>query len=89
VYNQYVIRVKDRDALRERLRERGVGCDVYYPVPLHLQKCFAFLGGKPGDFPESERAARETLALPVYPELGAAEKEYVVSSVRDFLERRA
>ncbi len=89
VYNQYVIRVKERDALRERLRERGVGCDVYYPVPLHLQKCFAFLGGKPGDFPESERAARETLALPVYPELGAAEKEYVVTSVRDFLERRA
>jgi dTDP-4-amino-4,6-dideoxygalactose transaminase len=62
---------------------------VYYPVPLHLQKCFAFLGGKAGDFPESERAARETLALPVYPELGTAEKEYVVSTIRDFLERRA
>jgi dTDP-4-amino-4,6-dideoxygalactose transaminase len=89
VYNQYVIRVKERDALRDHLRKRGVGCDVYYPVPLHLQKCFAFLGGKAGDFPESERAARETLALPVYPELGTAEKEYVVSTIRDFLERRA
>ena len=89
VYNQYVIRVKERDALRDHLRKRGIGCDVYYPVPLHLQKCFAYLGGKPGDFPESERAARETLALPVYPELGTAEKEYVVSSIRDFLERRA
>lgn len=88
VYNQYVIRVKERDALRDHLRSRGVGCDVYYPVPLHLQKCFAFLGGKAGDFPESERAARETLALPVYPELGTAEKEYVVSCIRDFLERR-
>ena len=89
VYNQYVIRVKERDALRDHLRQRGVGCDVYYPVPLHLQKCFAFLGGKAGDFPESERAARETLALPVYPELDASHKEYVVSTIRDFLERRA
>lgn len=89
VYNQYVIRVKERDALREYIRKRGVGCDVYYPVPLHLQKCFAFLGGKAGDLPESERAARETLALPVYPELGTAEKEHVVSCIRDFVERRA
>jgi dTDP-4-amino-4,6-dideoxygalactose transaminase len=89
VYNQYVIRVKERDALRDHLRARGVGCDVYYPVPLHLQKCFAFLGGKEGDLPESERAARETLALPVYAELKTAEREYVVSVVREFMERRA
>jgi len=89
IYNQYVIRVKDRDALKEFLRENGVGCEVYYPVPLHLQKCFAFLGGKAGDCPESEAAARETLALPVYPELVDAQKEYVVSKVREFMERRA
>lgn len=89
VYNQYVIRVKERDALRDHLRARGIGCDVYYPVPLHLQKCFAFLGGKAGDLPESERASRETLALPVYAELAAAEREYVVAAVREFMERRA
>jgi dTDP-4-amino-4,6-dideoxygalactose transaminase len=89
IYNQYVIRVKDRDALKEYLQKNGVGCEVYYPVPLHLQKCFAFLRGKAGDCPESEAAARETLALPVYPELVDAQKEYVVSKVREFMERRA
>jgi dTDP-4-amino-4,6-dideoxygalactose transaminase len=89
IYNQYVIRVKDRDALKEYLQKNGVGCEVYYPVPLHLQKCFAFLRGKAGDCPESEAAARETLALPVYPELADAQKEYVVSKVREFMERRA
>lgn len=89
IYNQYVIRVKDRDALKEYLQKNGVGCEVYYPVPLHLQKCFAFLRGKAGDCPESEAAARETLALPVYPELADAQKEYVVSKVREFTERRA
>lgn len=89
IYNQYVIRVKDRDALKEYLQKNGVGCEVYYPVPLHLQKCFAFLRGKAGDCPESEAAARETLALPVYPELVDAQKEYVVSKVREFTERRA
>ena len=89
VYNQYVIRVKERDALKTFLQESGIGCEVYYPVPLHLQKCFAFLGGKEGDMPESEAAARETLAIPVYPELASAQKEYVVSKIREFMERRA
>ena len=88
IYNQYVIRVKDRDALKSFLEASGIGCEVYYPVPLHLQKCFAFLRGKAGDCPESEAAARETLALPVYPELADAQKEYVVSKVREFMERR-
>lgn len=89
VFNQYVIRVKNRDGLRAFLQESGVGCEVYYPVPLHLQRCFSFLGLGEGAFPESEAAASETLALPVYPELSAAEKEYVVSKIREFMERSA
>jgi dTDP-4-amino-4,6-dideoxygalactose transaminase len=86
VYNQYVIRVKDRDAVRHSLRARGVGSEVYYPVPLHLQRCFSFLGGKAGDLPESERAAGETLAIPVYPELTAAQKDFVASTVGEVVE---
>ena len=86
VFHQFVIRVPDfrRDALREHLRANGVGADVYYPVPLHLQECFAYLGYKDGELPVTEKAAKETLALPVYPELAEEQQDFVVSKIAEF-----
>lgn len=84
IYHQYVVRAQKRDQLRAFLSEHGVGTEVYYPVPLHLQKCFAWLGHTDGDFPEAERAAREVLALPMFAELREDEQQYVVECISDF-----
>jgi len=84
IFNQYVIRISHRDQLQAHLKNRGIGTEVYYPVPMHVQECFAYLGYKMGEFPVSEAAAAETVALPVYPELSETQLRYVVESVRDF-----
>ena len=84
IFNQYVIRVGQRDQLKAALQQHGVSTEVYYPVPLHLQECFAYLGYEPHSLPESERAARETLALPVHPEVTYEQARYVVDRISDF-----
>jgi dTDP-4-amino-4,6-dideoxygalactose transaminase len=84
IFNQYVIRVRQRDELRAHLADNGVGTEIYYPVPLHAQRCFAYLEHQPEDFPESQRAAAEVLALPIYPELTPEQREYVVRQIASF-----
>jgi dTDP-4-amino-4,6-dideoxygalactose transaminase len=85
IFNQYIVRVADRDRLKAALDAKGVGTEIYYPVPMHLQQCFAYLGHTGGAFPESEGAAKETLALPIYPELTDEQAQYVVACVRESL----
>jgi dTDP-4-amino-4,6-dideoxygalactose transaminase len=85
IYNQFVIRCQDRDGLKKHLTDKGVGTEIYYPLPLHLQECFAYLGHTQGDFPHSEQAATESLALPIDPMLQSEAIRYIVDCVGDYL----
>lgn len=87
IYNQYTVRTDKRDALQAHLKEKGIGNSIYYPLPLHLQPCFAYLGLREGQCPESERAAKEVISLPVFPELTSAQRDEVVAAVRSFYGR--
>ncbi len=87
IYNQYTIRAERRDSLREHLTAKGIGSSVYYPLPLHLQECFSYLGYKEGQCPEAEKAAKEVLSLPIYPELQRSQLDEVIAAVREFYGR--
>ncbi|MGC8545021.1 DegT/DnrJ/EryC1/StrS family aminotransferase [Athalassotoga sp.] len=89
VFHQYVIKTKARDDLREYLTNEGVGTAIYYPIPLHLQKCFSFLGYKNGDFPVAEKLSRESLAIPIFPEIKPDEQEYVANKIKSYMEVRS
>jgi len=84
IVNQYVLRVQNRDELLKHLQSKDIGCDIYYPIPMHLQECFAYLGHKTGDFPVAEKAANEVLAIPIYPELTDDMIKYVAETIRAF-----
>ena len=88
IFHQYVVRTRHRDQLREYLTQKEVGTAIYYPLGLHQQQCFAYLGYQEGDLPETERAARETLALPIYPELAREAQLYVIDAIEEFFSKR-
>jgi dTDP-4-amino-4,6-dideoxygalactose transaminase len=89
IYNQYTIRVENRDGLQQHLKQKGVRTALYYPLPLHLQECYRNLGHKEGGFQEAEKAAKETISLPVYPELTGEQQEYVVQQIAQFLKEKS
>ena len=85
IYNQYTIRVDNRDGLRDHLKQQGIGFEIYYPVPLHLQECFHYLGYREGDLPVAERCAKEVISIPIYPQLREAERELVADTILTFV----
>ena len=87
IYNQYIIRVKDRDEVRKHLTEKGIGTEIYYPVPFHVQECFSSLGYKKGEFPLAEEAADDSIALPIYPELANEQQKFVVDEIASFINK--
>ncbi|MCA9469760.1 MAG: DegT/DnrJ/EryC1/StrS family aminotransferase, partial [Nitrospira sp.] len=88
IYNQFILRVPNRDGLRTFLSEKGIGTEIYYPMPLHLQECYKDLGYREGTLPVAEAACKETVGLPVFPELTQQQQEYVVETIKQFYQNR-